>query len=141
LETRTVAGTSLSGEFDATYTSTDSTCTGTKTAGTTFTGTLSNVIDFTVKGWSDNNSIVAAPAAQDGTTTIEATPVATLMDVTLSFAGGTPETGKFLHFVDDTDATAGILLYRSTGNPAATCDPDGSGSEQCLQTSDFLTKQ
>ena len=138
-ETRVVLGTSITGN-SYNYTSTDNTCSTGESEDTTqaLVFTASNPADLTTVGWSNQSALVSAPAAQDGTTVIANPAVATLFDIT-GTSGGVSVTGRFVAYIDDT-VTGNIIWYRSVGSPAA-CDPDSSGSEQCLLTVDNFVKQ
>ena len=138
-ETRVVLGTSITSN-SYNYTSTDNTCSAGEAEDTTQAQVLtaSNPADLTTVGWSNQSALVSAPAAQDGATVIADPAIATLFDIT-GTSGGAAVTGRQVAYIDDT-VTENIIWYRSVGSPAA-CDPDSSGSEQCLLTVDNFVKQ
>ena len=140
-EERLIAGTSTTYEDGITYSSTTGICTGIRTAGITTTGTVVGVADFMTAGWNDGTGIVAAPTAQDGTTAISATPVATRFDLNIIIAGTTPATRSSVAFVDDSAPAGDILWYQGAQGPPSACDPDDTAAQQCLFKLIFFVKQ
>ena len=98
------------------YTTTDGSCGGTATAVGTEVGTFTISTDVTATGWVDSNDLsIAAPTAQNGTSTLPATPTATTLNMTITAATGTqtmPTQNPFNSYraVDVTDS-ANITFY------------------------------
>ena len=73
-----------------TYTTTDGSCGGTATTAGTVTGTFTLSTDVTATGWIDGSGAsIAAPTAQNGTSTLPATPSATTLLTTVTTVSGT----------------------------------------------------
>ena len=99
-----------------TYTTTDGSCGGTATTAGTEAGTFTISTDVTATGWIDGNGAsIAAPTAQNGTSTLPATPTATTLNMTITAVTGSqtmPTTNPYdLQRAVDASDPANIALY------------------------------
>lgn len=138
---RVISGGSITSEDSIRYLTKNGTCAGTRTAGVIILGTAVGLANFTTAGWNDGIAIGAAPTAQDAITPISDTPVATRIDLSVTFSDGTTGSTRYVAFVDDSDTAGNIIWYQGAQGPPPACDPNNDASQLCLFKPLFFIKQ
>jgi hypothetical protein len=121
------------------YSSTNGSCTGqvTPLPLQSGSGTVTLAGTKVMAGWSTGTELTSAPARLDAAGNLPATPTVSKLVFTGTY-GGSAATASIALFVDDTGSL--WLLYRTHGDPVATCAPDADGYESCLHAIDFMIK-